>query len=47
MDEILETGVYCKDCCWFEPVDVNEQGDCNACGCSKDMHVKAHVVVAE
>lgn len=47
MDEILETGLYCKDCCWFELIDLDEDGRCYGCGCRKEQHVKAQVVTAE
>lgn len=42
-ETVLDEGVYCRDCCYFEQPEI-ENGRCMACGCDEDMHSDAKVV---
>lgn len=45
-DRIIETGVWCLTCGYFESADDLENGRCMACGCPAGSHTRAKVVPA-
>lgn len=48
MEELLDEGLFCRECGWFETGTVFDgQESCNGCGCRHGQHVKAKVVTAE
>lgn len=42
-EEIVDEGMWCKVCLFFEEPSINN-GRCEACGCSADVHIEARVV---
>jgi len=44
MIEVHATGIWCKDCEFFEDGDNLTSGSCRGCGCSSESHVTAQVV---
>lgn len=46
MSEVLDTGIYCTDCGYFEPKEVDSEC-CIVCGCLADAHVRCEVISAK
>lgn len=42
--EVLDRGVYCQECGWYETGDLDGTDICNGCGCAAGSHVPAKVV---
>lgn len=45
-ENILETGIWCGSCGFFEDSEEMVDGLCHGCGCPNGSHVAAKVVEA-